>query len=96
VQGQGLEVLPELIQIVINAAMQAEHSEYLQAEPYQHTPERIGHANRFKPKTLRTRISENSIKYNFDWHNCQFCLLKTILMFVILFNRVLASNQVDE
>ena len=39
---QGLEILPELIRIVVNAAMQAERSEYLQAEHYQHTPERTG------------------------------------------------------
>jgi putative transposase len=55
---QGLDVLPELIRIVLNAAMQAERSEYLQAEPYQHTPERIGHANGYKAKTLRTRIGD--------------------------------------
>jgi len=55
---QGLEILPELIRIVINAAMQAERSEHLQAEPYQHTEERQGYANGFKPKTLRTRVGE--------------------------------------
>jgi putative transposase len=55
---QGLDVLPELIRIIINAAMQAERSEYLQAEPYQHTPERTGHANGYKPKTLRTRMGD--------------------------------------
>jgi putative transposase len=55
---QGLEILPELIRIVINAAMQAERSGYLQAEPYQHTPERTGYANGFKPKTVRTRVGE--------------------------------------
>lgn len=55
---QGLEILPELIRIVLNAAMQAERSEYLQAEPYQHTPERTGHANGYKAKTLRTRIGD--------------------------------------
>jgi hypothetical protein len=49
VQGQDLEILPELIRIVINAAMQAERNEYLQAEPYQHTAERTGYANGFKP-----------------------------------------------
>jgi transposase-like protein len=58
VQEQGLEVLPELIRIVINAAMQAERSEHLQAGPYQHTEERRGYANGFKPKTLRTRVGE--------------------------------------
>jgi len=58
VQAQGLEILPELIRIVINAAMQAERSEYLQAEPYQHTAERTGYANGFKSKSLRTRVGE--------------------------------------
>ena len=55
---QGLEVLPELIRIVLNAGMQAERSEYLQAGPYQHTEERRGYANGYKPKTLRTRIGD--------------------------------------
>jgi transposase-like protein len=55
---QGLEILPELIRIVLNAAMQAERSEYLQAEPYQHTDERRGYANGYKPKTMRTRIGD--------------------------------------
>ena len=58
VQEQGLEVLPELIRIVLNAAMQAERSEHLQAEPYQHTDERRGYANGYKPKTMRTRIGD--------------------------------------
>jgi putative transposase len=55
---QGLEILPELIRIVLNAAMQAERSEHLQAGPYQHTEERQGYANGFKPKTMRTRVGE--------------------------------------
>src|SRR6266508_3049643 len=55
---QGLEIVPELIRIVLNAAMQAERSEHLQAEPYQHTDERQGYANGYKPKTLRTRIGD--------------------------------------
>jgi transposase-like protein len=58
VQEQGLNVLPELIRIVINAAMQAERSEHLQAAPYQRTEERQGYANGFKPKTLRTRVGD--------------------------------------
>ena len=55
---QGLEILPELIRIVLNAAMQAERSEHLQAAPYEHNPERRGYANGYKPKTLRTRVGE--------------------------------------
>ena len=44
--------------MVINAAMQAERSEHLQAGPYQHTQERRGYANGFKPKTMQTRVGE--------------------------------------
>jgi transposase-like protein len=58
VQEQGLDILPELIRIVINAAMQAERSEHLHATPYQHSEERRGYANGFKPKTMRTRMGE--------------------------------------
>ena len=58
VQAQGLDVLPELIRIVINAAMRAERSEHLQAAPYQHSEERRGYANGYKPKTMRTRIGD--------------------------------------
>jgi putative transposase len=58
VQEQGLEVLPDLIRIVINAAMQAERQQYLKVEPYQRSAEREAHANGYKPKTLRTRVGE--------------------------------------
>ena len=58
VQEHGLEVLPELIRIVINAAMQAERAEHLNAGPYQQTPSRRGYANGFKPKTMKTRVGE--------------------------------------
>lgn len=55
---QGFDVLPELIRIVINAAMQAERQQYLRAAPYQHSPDRQGHANGYKPKTVKTRLGE--------------------------------------
>src|SRR6188474_3396713 len=58
VQEQGLDVVPELIRIVINAAMQAERSEHLQAAPYQHSEERQGYANGYKPKTMRMRVGD--------------------------------------
>jgi len=45
VQEQGLDVLPELMRVIINLAMQAERSEHLNVEPYQHNIERLGHAN---------------------------------------------------
>jgi putative transposase len=55
---QGLEVLPELIRVVVNAAMQAERQQYLRAAPYQHRKERVGQANGFKPKTVQTRVGD--------------------------------------
>jgi transposase-like protein len=38
--------------------MQAERTEYLHAEEYERTAERQGHANGFKPKTVKTRMGE--------------------------------------
>jgi putative transposase len=55
---KGLEAVPELLRIPINNAMQAERSKYLQAEEYQRTENRKGHANGYKPKSVRTRIGE--------------------------------------
>lgn len=54
----GFEALPELIRILINSAMQAERQKYLKADPYERTPDRSGHANGFKPKTVKTRLGE--------------------------------------
>ena len=56
VSKQGFDILPELIQVIIHVAMQAERQQYLKAEPYQHTEEREGHANGYKPKTVHTRV----------------------------------------
>jgi transposase-like protein len=58
VSQQGLEIVPELIRIVLNAAMQAEREKHLGVAPYQRSAERRGHANGFKPKTVQTRNGE--------------------------------------
>jgi putative transposase len=58
IASQGFDILPELIQVIINAAMQAERQQYLKAEPYQHTEERQGHSNGYKPKTVHTRVGD--------------------------------------
>jgi transposase-like protein len=55
---KGLEAVPELLRVLINTAMQAERTKYLQAEEHERTGERIGHANGYKPKTVRTRIGD--------------------------------------
>ena len=57
VSKQGFDILPELIQVIINAAMQAERQQYLKAAPYQHTQSE-GHANGYKPKTVHTRVGD--------------------------------------
>ena len=54
---QGLELVPELIRIVINTAMQVERQKYLGVEPYERSIRRQGQANGFKPKTINTRIA---------------------------------------
>ncbi len=53
---QGLGVLPELVRIVINTAMQAEREQYLGAAAYERAETRRGHANGYKPKTVTTRV----------------------------------------
>jgi len=57
---QGLEVLPELIRTVINAAMQIERQQFLNVDPYERSPKRRGHANGYKPKTVTTRVGQVS------------------------------------
>jgi transposase-like protein len=55
---KGLEAIPEMMRVLINQAMQVERSKYLQADEYERTKERKGHANGYKPKTVRTRMGE--------------------------------------
>ena len=55
---KGLEAVPELLRVLINNAMQAERSKYLQAEEYERSDDRKGHANGYKPKTVKTRVGE--------------------------------------
>ncbi|NIP69917.1 MAG: IS256 family transposase [Planctomycetales bacterium] len=57
IAAEGLDVLAELIRIVINTAMQAERQQYLQAGPYERTPQR-DYANGYKPKTVNTRVGQ--------------------------------------
>jgi putative transposase len=53
---QGMSYLPELIRILVNAAMQAERQKHIGAGPYERTPDRQGYANGYKPKTVQTRV----------------------------------------
>jgi transposase-like protein len=55
---KGLEAVPEMMRVLINQAMKVERSKYLQAGDYERTEDRKGHANGYKPKTVRTRMGE--------------------------------------
>lgn len=55
---KGLEGVPELMRVLINNIMQIERAKYLQAGEYERTEDRKGHANGYKPKTVKTRIGE--------------------------------------
>ena len=54
----GLDVVPELIRTLINAAMRIERQRYLGVEPYERSSERRGRANGYKPKTIATRMGK--------------------------------------
>ena len=58
ISSEGLDFLPELIRIVINAAMQIERQKHLRVGPYERSCERQGYANGYKPKTVKTRLGE--------------------------------------
>lgn len=55
---KGLDGVPDLLRVVLNNVMQAERAKYLQAREYERTEDRKGHANGYKPKTVRTRLGE--------------------------------------
>lgn len=53
---RGLDGIDEAVRLVVNAAMRAEREAYLNATPYERHPGRVGHANGYKPKTVKTRV----------------------------------------
>ena len=58
---EGFDALPELIRIILNMAMKIERQERLGAGPYERTPERQGHANGFKDRTVATRVGKITV-----------------------------------
>ena len=58
IAAEGMDALPELIRILINEAMRLEREQHLGAGPYERSSERRGHANGYKPKTVKTRLGE--------------------------------------
>src|ERR1700722_765826 len=58
----GTDGLAEGVRLLVDEAMRQERSHALQAQPYERTDARLGHANGFKPKTLATRIGPIQFK----------------------------------
>jgi len=63
IAANGFDQLPELIRVVVNAAMQAERQQYLGAAPYQRTPDRQDQANGYKPKRSKTGWEKSRSMY---------------------------------
>jgi len=61
IASEGLDFIPTLIEILINAAMKAERSKHLMAIPYERTAQRNGYANGYKPKTVTTRMGDITV-----------------------------------
>ena len=50
---EGFDVLPDLITIIVNAAMQVDRHSSLQAKPCERSSQRRGYAYGHKPKTVK-------------------------------------------
>jgi transposase-like protein len=58
----GFDALAEAVTVLINSAMVAERSDYLGAAPYERSAGRIGYANGYKDKQLKTRLGTLPLK----------------------------------
>lgn len=58
----GFDALAEAVTVLLNSAMVAERSDYLGAAPYERSVGRIGYANGYKDKQLKTRLGTLPLK----------------------------------
>ncbi len=56
----GLDGAGEALRILVNEASKIERAQFLKAQPHERTPERADYANGFKPKTVMTRVGEQT------------------------------------
>lgn len=56
----GLDGAGEALRILVNEASKIERADFLNARPHERTAERIDYANGFKPKTVMTRLGEQT------------------------------------
>ena len=61
-QTNGFDGLAEAVTVLLNSAMVAERSEHLGAAPYERSASRMGYANGYKGKFLKSRLGTLSLK----------------------------------
>lgn len=54
----GFDGFADAVSVLLNAAMLSERSEYLGAAPYERSTSRVGYANGFKDKTVKSRLGD--------------------------------------
>ena len=59
---EGAEAFRNVLEKLLNLAMEVERSEFLGADPYERTSRRRDHANGFKDKTVATRVGRLKLK----------------------------------
>lgn len=59
---QGFEGMAQAIQILLNEAMKIQRQEFLNADPYERTPNRRGFGNGFKGKNVKSRLGELELR----------------------------------
>ena len=52
----GFDGLAEAVTLLMNEAMLVQRSEYLCPRPYEHSATRVGHANGFEDKAVKSRL----------------------------------------
>ena len=67
----GFDGMAEAVTLLMNLAMATERSEYLGARPYERSATRVGYANGFKDKVLKTRLGELPLKVP-QTRDCEF------------------------
>lgn len=58
----GLDGAGEALRILVNEANRIERAQFLKARPHERTTERTDYANGFKPKTVMTRVGEQTFE----------------------------------
>ena len=57
----GMTGFADALTVLLNEAMKLERTAHLNAQPYERSELRRGHANGYKPKTVRTRVGEVTV-----------------------------------